>query len=375
MGSAAVASRKTAFHPRLAALTDRWMDLFGYLAPSVVTTTSEEYRACREAAALMDFSMLRKLDIEGPGAVELVNSLVTRDVSSVAPGRIAYGALTDERGKMVDDCTCMVRSASAVRFCGANDRDHAIFSARAEGTPITVSERTDALPHLCLQGPESRHILERLTSADLSGAAFPYYTFREDVEIAGIPVFMTRLGYTAELGYELWVERSRCLELWDALIDAGMPAGMRVIGMDALDLFRIEGGFIIGGVEYDPTVSPYECGLGWSVDLAKGDFPGRDALRRDRESAPLRLTSVVLDSGGASASGAPLELDGEPVGIVTQAVASPHLHGATLGLAKIHKHLTEPGIRLTARVDGAAVAGEVVRHPVYDPERRRARES
>jgi aminomethyltransferase len=375
MAKAAVASRKTAFHPKLAALTDRWMDLFGYFAPSVVSDTSEEYRACRETAALMDFSMLRKVDIEGEAAVDFVNSVVTRDLTRLTPRRIAYGALTDEHGKMVDDCTCMIRSPSAVRFCGANDRDHAIFSALAKGSPITVTEQTDALPHLCLQGPESRHILERLTSADMSAAAFPYYTFREDVEIAGIPVFMTRLGYTAELGYELWVERSRCLDLWDALMDAGTPAGMRVIGMDALDLFRVEGGFIIGGVEYDPTVSPYECGLGWSVELDKDDFQGRESLARDRDSAPLRLTSVVLDSGGASASGAPLEVDGQPVGVVTQAVVSPHLRGSTLGLAKIQKHLNAPGTRVTARIDGATVAGEVVRHPAYDPERRRAKES
>src|SRR6478672_2832969 len=178
-------SRETAFHSRLAALTDQWMDLFGYLAPAVVTTTADEYRACRETAALMDFSMLRKVDIEGPAAVELMNSIVTRDLSRVAQGRIAYGALTDEHGKMIDDCTCMIRSPDAVRFCGANDRDYELFSARAAGSGIAVSEMTEALPHLCLQGPESRRILERLTDADVSGAAFPYYTFRDDIEIAG----------------------------------------------------------------------------------------------------------------------------------------------------------------------------------------------
>ena len=103
-------SRRTVFHPRLADLTDQWMDLFGYAAPAVVSTTIEEYRACREAAALMDFSMLRKVDIEGPGAAELVDSIVTRDLSKVPQGRIAYGALTNDDGKMIDDCTCMVRS-------------------------------------------------------------------------------------------------------------------------------------------------------------------------------------------------------------------------------------------------------------------------
>jgi glycine cleavage system T protein len=368
-------SRPTVFYPRLAEMTDQWMDLFGYMAPAVVSTTIEEYRACRDAAALMDFSMLRKVDIEGPGAVEFVDSIVTRDLSTVPQGRIAYGALTNDQGKMIDDCTCMIRSGSAVRFCGANDRDAEIFAERAAGSRIVVSERTDALPHLCLQGPNSRQILQSLTASDLGNNAFPYYTFREDVAIAGIPVFMTRLGYTAELGYELWVDRSRALELWDTLLAAGTPSGMRVIGMDALDLFRIEGGFIIGGVEYDESVSPYECGLGWSVDLNKRSFVGRAALMAERESAPLRLVSVTLESGGASATGAILECDGTPVGMVTQSVLSPHLDGATLGLAKVPSRLAEPGTRVAARIGDELVSGEVVHHPAYDPERRRARES
>ena len=369
------ASRETPFHPRLAAMTDRWMDLFGYLAPAVVSTTAQEYRACREAAALMDFSMLRKSDIAGPGAVGFVNSIVTRDVSKLSQGRIGYGALTDEHGKMIDDCTCMVRSPDAVRFCGANDRDFELFRAHAAGSQITVIEMTEALPHLCLQGPASRRILQSLTGADISGDAFPYYTFREDVTVAGIPVFMTRLGYTAELGFELWVERARCLELWDALIEAGEPLGMRVIGMDALDLFRIEGGFIIGGVEYDDTVSPFECGLGWSVDFGKDALPARDALLRDRDEARLRLCSVQLDSGGAAASGARLEIDGREAGFITQAVESPHLDGATLGLAKLDRDAAQPGTRVLAHLDGGAVPGAVVNHPVYDPQRRRAKES
>jgi aminomethyltransferase len=368
-------SKETAFYPRLNALTDEWMDLFGYWAPTVVTDTLEEYRAVRETAGLMDFTMLRKVDLEGDGALELVNSVVTRDVSKLTPGRIAYGALTDENGKMVDDCTTMLRSPDRVRFCGANDRDFEIFTAKAEGTGIVVREFTDAMPHVCVQGPKSREILQAVANQDLSNDAFPYYTFREDVEITGIPVFMTRLGYTAELGYELWVDAGRALELWDAVVAAGEPHGMKVIGMVALDLFRIEGGFIIGGVEYDPTVSPYECGLGWSVDLDKGDFRGKEALARDRETTQLRLTSVVLEGGGDEASGGPIGVDGEEVGLVTQAVVSPYLGGKTLGLAKIRKDLNSPGQRIEVQVGEELIGGEVVSHPVYDPERKRAKES
>ena len=123
-------SKETAFHPRLSALTDQWMDLFGYAAPSVVTDTAEEYRAVRETAGLMDFSMLRKIDLSGPGALELLNSMVSRDLAKLAPGHIAYGALTDENGNMVDDCTSSVFSADRVRFCGASDRDAEIFAAQ-----------------------------------------------------------------------------------------------------------------------------------------------------------------------------------------------------------------------------------------------------
>ena len=367
-------SMETAFYPRLRAMTDEWMDLFGYHAPSVVSDTLEEYRACREAAALMDFTMLRKVDIDGPGAQEFVNGVVTRDVSKLGVGQIGYGALCDEHGKMIDDCTVMVRSADRIRFCGANDRDFHLFRELApEG--ITVTECTDAMPHLCLQGPQSRTMLQQLANRDLSNEAFPYYTFKEDVEIAGIPVFMTRLGYTAELGYELWVERERALELWDALLETLGPQGMKVIGMVALDLFRIEGGFIIGGVEYDPTVSPYECALGWSVDLDKGEFQGREALVRLREETDLRLGSVVLASGGDDASGAPLFVDGIEIGLVTQAVESPFLGGKTLGLAKIRQDLKVPGTKVTARVGGEDVPGEIVEHPVYEKERRRAKET
>jgi aminomethyltransferase len=367
-------SKETAFYPRLKALTEEWMDLFGYWAPTVVTDTQEEYRAVREAAGLMDFSMLRKVDLNGPGAQEFVNTIVARDVSKLGPGRIAYGPLTDEKGLMVDDCTVMVRSPDRIRFCGANDRDYEIFSENAPAG-IDVRERTDAMPHLCLQGPKSRELLQELTDADLSNDVFPYYRFREDVFIAGIPVFMTRLGYTAELGYELWVEEPRALELWDALLEALQPKGMRIIGMVALDLFRIEGGFIIGGIEYDPTVSPHECGLGWAVDLGKGDFQGREALARAANATSLRLTSVELESGGDEASGAPLLADGAEVGLITQAVVSPYRNGKTVGLAKIRKNLLEPGTKVEARVGDRTIAGEVVRHPVYDPERKRAKES
>lgn len=363
----------TAFRPRLGEMTDQWMDLFGYWAPSVVTSADQEYRAVRERAGLMDFTMLRKVDLEGTGARDLVSSVMTRDLSRLAAGRIAYGALVNEDGKMVDDCTACVYGPDRVRFCGGSDESAAILGKEAEGTAVSVTVMTDALPHLCVQGPASRRLLQPLADRDLSNAAFRYYRFQDGVSLDGIPVFMTRLGYTAELGYELWVQRDRALDLWDLLLRTGSSHGLEVIGMDALDLLRIEGGFIIGGVEYDSTTSPYECGLGWAVDLER-TFRGRDALARDRDAIQLRLASVVLDDGGAAASGAALRVGDEPAGSITQAIASPYLGGRTLGLARLRRPCDTVGTPIVATVEGRDVPGQVVRHPVYDPERRRAKE-
>lgn len=365
---------KTAFYARLAEVTAEWMDLFGYLAPKVARGVDREYRAVRDSAGIMDFSMLRKVDVQGPGALDLVNSVVTRDLRKVQPGRIAYSALTDEDGKMVDDCTSAVVGPEEVRFCGANDRDLSFFESRAQGTALRLTERTETVQHLCVQGPRSRQILQPLLDRDISNQSFPYYTFLSGVRCAGVPVFMTRLGYTAELGYELWVDRADAEALWDALQQAGRPWGMEVVGMDALDLLRIEGGFIIGGVEYDDHTSPYECGLGWTVDLGKEHFQGRDALLRDKEASRLRLCSVVLSDGGEAASGAQVTVGGADAGFITQAIRSPHLGGRTLGLAKLVRPHHMVGTRVEAVVEGREVTGEVVRHPVYDPDRTRARE-
>ena len=361
-------SMATAFHARISDLTDDRTDLFGYAASSVVTDTEEECRAVRESVGLMDRSMLRKVDITGPGALEVVDGLLTRALTRLRPGHIVYGALVDDDAKMVDDCTAAVVAGDHVRFCGANDRDGEMFAEAAAGTDVTVRPFTDDMPHRCVQGPSSRGLLQTMTDSDLSNAAFPYYTFRQDVVVSGIPVFMTRLGYTAELGYQLWVDREAALDLWDALSGAGRAWSIRLVGMTALDLLRIEGGFIIGGVEHDPSVSPYEYGLGWAVERSKARLAGRVGLERDREVTTRRLTSVVLDDGGEEATGAARYLrgDGRPVGAITQAVRSPLLGGRTLGLARVDRPHHAAGTPIAALVGGREVGGEVASHPVYD---------
>jgi aminomethyltransferase len=350
------------------------VDIYGMGVPAVVDDPVAEYRAVREGAGLLDFSPLLKVDVEGPGAQAKINGLHTRDITKLRPGRIAYGAILDDSGQMVDDSTVMVRDSDRVRVVGSPLMPPQVIGF-AEAQGLRAAERRDQLAHLNVQGPHSREILSALTSADVSNEAFPYYTFKDSIGVAGVDdVFVTRMGFTAELGYELFVPVGRALDVYDALMDAGRSVGLRPIGVAAVMMVRIEAGMIMGdGLEYDTTVSPWECGLGWAVDLDKGDFRGRDATLRLRDERTDRLVSVILDRGGDAATGARLTVDGKGIGHVSMAVTSPYLDDRTLGLAKVHRDFASPGTRVVASFAGDEVGGEVVPTPVYDPERKRVK--
>jgi aminomethyltransferase len=364
--------KPTPFSPRFADQVNDWVDGFGYAAPLAVSTPEAEYKAVREAVGALDFSMLYKVDVEGRGALELVNGVVTRDLRSVPPGRIAYGAIVDEHGMMLDDVTSIVFSPESVRVTGGSEQLEELLRNLA-GAEITVTQRRAEIGHLCLQGPRSRELLAAVTDEDLSNEAFPYYTYKPRVELAGIPVHLNRLGFTAELGYEVWVEVGRALDVWDALFAVGEPLGLIPVGAIAVMMVRIEAGLIMGdGLEYDATVSPFECGLGWTIDFEKGDFQGREALVGLKDSAPMRLVTVRLAHGGDSASGAPLEHDGERMGHITMSMPSPYA-GATLGLARVKREHAEVGTTVVALIDDGPIEGEIVPMPVYDPDRIRVR--
>jgi aminomethyltransferase len=349
------------------------IDIYGMGIPAVVDDPLLEYRAIREGAGLLDFSPLMKVDIEGPDAQRKLNALYTRDVSRLEPGHIAYGAILTDDGHMVDDSTFMVRAADRIRIVGSPAMPPEVIPF-AEKHGLKAVERRAELAHINVQGPRSREILAALTDEDVSNEAFLYYTFKDGIVVAGIEdVFVTRMGYTAELGYELFVRVDRALDAYDALMEAGAPYGLRPVGAAAIMMVRIEAGMVMGEVEYDEQTSPWECRLGWAVDLGKGDFRGREAVVGLRDERTDRVVSVVLDRGEDAASGAPLSVDGTPVGRLTMAVLSPHLGGKTLGLARVHRDHITPGTKVAAVVDGDEIRGEIVKTPVYDPERKRVK--
>lgn len=353
--------RPTPFSPRYADRVEEWIDVYGYAVPLTLGDPAEEYTAIRAAAGISEYSMLYKWHLEGPGAIAAADRVFSRNVATLPVGRLAYGVVTDADGFMVDDVTVSVLAPDRVLMVGGNPATEKLLAG--EGTKVT--ERRDETAVLTLQGPRSRAVLARLTGADVNNAAFAYYTFRTDLTVAGLPAQINRLGFTAELGYELVVAREHALTLWDAAVDAGGHP----FGAAALMMCRVEAGMIMGGLEYDHTVTPYECRMGWSLDFDKGPWLGRDALLAKKGTVRGRVVTVQVEAEPETAEGARLLLDGADVGYLTMAVPSPHLGGVTLGLARVDQDAARPGTALVA----AGRPAVVMATPVYDPDRVRVR--
>lgn len=366
--------RQTPFSPMYPAdLETEWIDVYGYAVPLWIGDPVDEYAAFRERVGILEYSMLYKWDLQGPGAVATANSIFSRDLGNLAPGRIAYGVVTDADGLMIDDCTATMLGPDHVLLCGGNPLLGELLGERLPGD-TTMSELREGLAVASVQGPRSRELLQRLTDADLSNEALPYYSVITDVALAGIPATISRLGFTAELGYEVMVPIDRAADLWNALFESGVDLGVTACAAVALMMARIEAGMVMGEVEYDHTVTPFECRMGWAVDFDKGDFLGRESLLLKKDNAEGTVVTVRIEGGADGLDGAPLAAGDKPVGFVTMAVPSPALNGATLGMARVHRDAADVGtaLRLTTEA-GQSRSAEVVATPVYDPERLRVR--
>ncbi|NUB46201.1 aminomethyl transferase family protein [Fertoebacter nigrum] len=345
-----------------------WMDVFGFAIPVTWGDPEAEYDAIRNHVAAIEFSMLLKYDVTGPGAADCVNRVFSRDVTAMKPGRVAYGVVVDVDGHMIDDCTVFYHSPERVMVMGANSRLGEDLTASA-GPGVLVRECRADHAQISVQGPKSRALLQDLTAHDLSNMALPYYDFRTGVTIAGISMQISRLGFTGELGYELLLPVARTPELWTALTTAGQKHGLKPVGGAALMMARIEAGLIMGGLEYDHTSTPWECRMGWAVDLAKPEFQGRTALAASKGSAKKTVASIVFPEGADGLDGAEITVKGSLAGVVSMAIPSPALGGKMLALGRIDTtHASEGTV-----VSAAGHLGSVVKIPVHDPDRRRTR--
>jgi len=380
------------FAPRTSALTNRTTDVHGVWIPTAYDAGGAvtEHRACRERVAIMDLSQLRKWEVGGPDAETLLQHACTRDVRKLAVGQVVYTALCDETGAVLDDATVFRLADDAFRLVGGDPADGAWLRELAadHGLRASVRDASDALHNVAVQGPRSRETLRGLiwssaAEPDLADLRWFRFLVGRIGGFDGIPVVVSRTGYTGELGYEVFCHPDDAPAVWDAVMDAGAPYGIAPLGLDALELLRIEAGLVLAGHEFGVAAGgssggpdPYEAGIGFAVDLSHDEpFCGREALQERAEHPRERLVGLAMDDGEVPAHGDGVYVGRRRVGVVTSACRSPTIR-RPIALARVATRYADAGGRLeVGRLDGhlKRLPAEVVRTPFFDPGKKRPR--
>ena len=391
----------TPFHPRTAPLVEgqTWRRWAGYVvASSYELHHDREYHAIRSSAALFDVSPLFKYHVRGPDAVKLLDRVVTRDVANAKVGQVLYTPWCDPEGKVIDDGTVSRLDDDRFRLTSAHPNLRWLHQ-NAIGMQVGIEDETTKTAALSLQGPSAREVLAGVADVDLAGLRF----FRATpARLGGIPVTLTRTGYTGDLGYEIWIGNERAEPLWDLLVAAGEPYGLLPTGLLAMDVARIEAGLLLIDVDYvsarramiEPQKSsPFELNLGWTVAREKGPFVGRRALAVERErGSDWALRGLVVDWDSLEAlftevglppqlpttawrTSTPVYDDGEQVGYATSGCWSPLLK-KYIALAHLRSSHADMGIEvaleMTVEHRRKKARATVVKTPFFDPERKRA---
>ena len=389
--------KTTPFHQRTAALcvSHAWRRWAGYVVASSYELSHErEYHVIRAAAALFDVSPLYKYLVRGTDAARLLDLIVTRKVLAAPVGQVLYTPWCDHAGKVIDDGTVARLGEDVFRMTAA-EPNLRWLQDNAAGMDVHITDISEEIAALSIQGPASRAILQSLGAPELK------YFRLAPAELAGIPVEISRTGYTGDLGYEIWVRRTHALTLWDALIEAGTPFGLMPAGLLALDMARVEAGLMLIDVDYVParkalieaqTSSPYELDLAWTVSLDKERFIGRDALAAEASrGAQWRFVGIELEwnslerlyaevglatrlPNAAWRMSVPIYAGSEQAGYATSGAWSPLLK-KYIALAHLRAPHAAPGtaleMEITVEHRRKRAAARVVKKPFFDPDRKR----
>ncbi len=392
----------TAFHERTLALCEslNYREWSGYYTVSVYETHHEhEYNAIRNSAALIDISPLFKYRVSGRDATRFVNRVIARDINKVAVDQVIYCCWCDPEGKVIDDGTITRLGENDYRWTAA-DPSLRWFRQNALGLDVHIEDVSEEVAALALQGPTSGRLLHAVAQANITNLRYFRVTHGK---IAGVPVDISRTGYTGDLGYEIWMPWRDALKVWDALMSMGKIFDIHPAGMIALDIARIEAGLILIEVDYvsskkalidSQKYSPAEIGLGKLVDLKKETFVGRDALVEEaRKGGPARaLVGIEIDwnevealydrigmapqvPGMASRAAVPVYRGGRQIGKATSTTWSPTLK-KMIALACINREHSKPGtvlhVEMTVEAVRHTVGAKVVPLPFFNPPRKTA---
>jgi len=380
-----VMTKETAFHPRTSELTESFLEYRGYWLPHCFNNEGAigEYWACREKAVVMDLSPLRKWEVLGPDAETLIQTAITRDARRLAVGQVVYTAMCNETGGMVDDATVFRLGDDNFRFVGGDEYDGVWLKELGErlGLKAFVKPSTDQLHNVAVQGPNSREIMKELiwtppTQPSLEELKWFRFLVGRIGGYKGIPVVVSRTGYTGELGYEVFCHPDDGVAVWDAIWEAGQPHGLKPLGLEALDMIRIEAGLIFAGYEFDDQVDPFEAGIGFTVKLdSEDDFVGKDALIERSEHPQRKLAGLELEGNEIAGHGDEVYVGRRRVGVVTSGTRSPTLR-KNIALCRMSMQYAEDGTAVeVGKLDGLQkrLPAQVVGFPFYDPKKERPR--
>ena len=392
----------TPFHPRTAELCTSlfFKDWAGYYTVSSYDTGHErEYYALRNAAGLIDVSPMFKYDVCGKDAAAFLSRVMVKDINKLDVGRCTYLCWCDDHGKVLDDGTVFRLDDTHFRVTAA-EPTYAWLMQQSRRFDVAIEDCTDRIGALSLQGPSSRAILKNASDAPMD--SLRYFSLVK-AKLDGVDVIISRTGYTGDLGYEVWVEREHALKVYDAIMAAGRDYRIQPVGLDAMDVTRIEAGFIMNGVDYfsantclieSRKSTPYEIGLGWTVELDRDPFIGQDALRAEKAKGSTWATvGLVYDwqaferlfdefglppqlPAGAWRTPIPVyDKKGRQVGQGTSGAWSAILKD-NLALATVQSAYAEPGtvlqIEVTVEYERRRVPAVVTKTPFFDPPRKRA---
>jgi aminomethyltransferase len=355
-----------------------WTDWEGWAWAADFGDPVAEHVATRTACNVWDESPLRKWDLQGPDALALADALFTNDMAGLEIGQVRYGAICDDQGKMIMDGTVFRLGDQHCFSITSYDSDLDWFRqvASDRGLDVRVEDRTAAMPHLQVQGPKAREVLGPITEgADVD--SLRYFRFIGDgAKVGGVPVMLSRTGYSGELGFELYCAPEDADTLWHAVLEAGRPHGIRPIGLSAIETLRIESGLLFPDVDYFPhQTDPFEVRLDNVVKLEKlGDFVGREALREiAAQGTPRLLITLRIEGDEVPKYGAAVTLAGQDVGILRSPCQSPTFDMQVIGMAAIDRGLVRDGQRVEVALGDGTVGATVAPFPLYDTEKRRPR--
>ena len=345
-------TKETAFHDRTSARTRKMTEYKGYWLPQEYPEGAiAEYWACREKAVVIDLSPLRKFEVTGPDAEALMQYCLTRDMKKLSVGQVVYSAMCYEHGGMIDDGTAFRLARDNFRWIGGDDYSGIWLREQAQklGLKVLVRNSTDQLHNLAVQGPNSRQILSRMiwTSATQPAIAdlgwFRFAVARLGSP-SGVPLVVSRTGYTGELGYEIFCHPKDAHAVYDAVWQHGTDLGLSPMGLAALDMVRIEAGLIFVGNDFSDQTDPFEAGIGFTVPLKtkSDDFIGRDALIRRKDHPSRRFVGLEVNAAVNCGHGDRLYVGRAQIGVICSATRSPLL-GKQIALARVDVAYAETG--------------------------------